>query len=159
MRILIVSDTHGSRRNLDIVLEREKDIDMFLHIGDVENDDIYIQAMLDCPACIVAGNNDFYSGLPREEEFKIGKYRVWMVHGHSYYVSLNTHKLKQAARNRGVDIVMYGHTHRPDIDVEEDLVVVNPGSLAYPRQEGRRATYVIMEIDRTGKAEFNLHYV
>ncbi|MBQ8558708.1 MAG: metallophosphoesterase [Tyzzerella sp.] len=159
MRILIVSDTHGSHCNLDEVLEREKDIDMLLHLGDVEGDDDYIEAVMECPVHIVAGNNDYFSYLPREKEIQIGKYKVFMTHGHNYYVSMSTERLKQAARQRGVDIVMYGHTHRPKIDVSDDVIVINPGSLSYPRQEGRKATYVIMEINRAGEAEFTLHYV
>ena len=159
MRILIISDTHGSHRNLDEVLEREKDIDMLLHLGDVENDDDYIEAVMDCPVHIVAGNNDYFLYLPREKEIQIGKYKVFMTHGHNYYVSMNTERLRQAARQRGADIVMYGHTHRPKVDASEDVIVVNPGSLSYPRQEGRRATYIIMEINRAGEAEFTLHYV
>lgn len=159
MRILIISDTHGSHRNLDEVLEREKDIDMLLHLGDVENDDDYIEAVMDCPVHIVAGNNDYFSYLPREKEIQIGKCKVFMTHGHNYYVSMNTERLRQAARQRGADIVMYGHTHRPKVDASEDVIVVNPGSLSYPRQEGRRATYIIMEINRAGEAEFTLHYV
>lgn len=159
MRILIISDTHGSHRNLDEVLEREKDIDMLLHLGDVENDDDYIEAVMDCPVHIVAGNNDYFSYLPREKEIQIGKYKVFMTHGHNYYVSMNTERLRQAARQRGADIVMYGHTHRPKVDASEDVIVVNPGSLSYPRQEGRRATYIIMEINCAGEAEFTLHYV
>ena len=135
MRILIISDTHGSHRNLDEVLEREKDIDMLLHLGDVENDDDYIEAVMDCPVHIVAGNNDYFSYLPREKEIQIGKYKVFMTHGHNYYVSMNTERLRQAARQRGADIVMYGHTHRPKVDASEDVIVVNPGSLSYPRQE------------------------
>ena len=124
MRILIVSDTHGKHGSLDKVLEREKQIDMFLHMGDVEDGDIYIEAVLDCPVHIVAGNNDYYGNLPREEILQIGKYKVWMTHGHTYCVSMNTRRLKEAARERGVNIVMYGHTHRPDIDIEEGLATV-----------------------------------
>lgn len=159
MRILIISDTHGKHGGLDKVLAREKNIDMCLHMGDVEEGDIYIEAVLNCPSYIVAGNNDFYGNLPREEVIQIGKYKVWMIHGHMYYVSLNTRRLKEAARERGVDIVMYGHTHRPDIDIEEDLIVLNPGSLSYPRQDGRKYTYIMMEINEAGEASFDLRYV
>lgn len=159
MRILIISDTHGSHRNLDEILEREKDIDMLLHLGDVEGDDDYIEAVMDCPVHMVAGNNDYFSYLAREKEIQIGKYKVFMTHGHNYYVSMGTERLRQAARGRGVDIVMYGHTHRPKIDVSDDVIVINPGSLSYPRQEGRKATYIIMEINPAGEADFTLHYV
>ena len=159
MRILIVSDTHGRHGSLDKVLEREKNIDMFLHMGDVEEGDLYIEGIMKCPVYMVAGNNDFYGNLAREQILQIGKYKVWMTHGHPYYVSMNTRRLKEVARERGVDIVMYGHTHRPDIDIEEDLIVLNPGSLSYPRQQGREYTYIVMELDDAGEASFELRYV
>ena len=159
MKILIVSDTHGRHGNLDEVLEREGKIDMLLHLGDVEDDEHYIEAIAEYPVHILSGNNDFFSYLPGEKEIKIGKYRVFMTHGHGHYVSMNTKRLREAARARGVDIVMFGHTHKPYIDVEGDLKVINPGSLSYPRQEGRRASYVIMEINANGDASFELKFV
>lgn len=159
MRILIVSDTHGSIRNFDEVIEREKEIDVMLHLGDIEGDEDYMEAVLGCPVYVVGGNNDFFSRLPNEIDIRIGKYKVFMTHGHGYHVSMDTRKLKQAARARGADIVMYGHTHRPDIDLEDGVIAINPGSLAYPRQSGRKATYIIMEIGSSGNAEFHLKYV
>ncbi len=159
MKILIVSDTHGRHGNLDEVLEREGKIDMLLHLGDVEDDEHYIEAIAECPVHILSGNNDYFSHLPGEKEIRIGKYRVFMTHGHGYYVSVNTKRLREAAWARGVDIVMFGHTHKPYIDVEGDLKVINPGSLSYPRQEGRQASYVIMEINANGNASFELKFV
>lgn len=159
MKILIVSDTHGSLHNFDTVIEREKEVDMLLHLGDVEGDDDYMETVMDCPVHIVGGNNDYFSRLPGEMEIRIGSHKVFLTHGHGYYVSVDTRRLKQAARARGADIVMYGHTHRPEIDLEDDVMVINPGSLSYPRQAGRKATYIIMEIGNTGTAEFYLKYV
>lgn len=159
MRILIISDTHGSHRNLDKVLERVGEIDMLLHLGDVEGGEYYIEQMAGCPVHIVSGNNDFWSDLPDEQELRIGKYRVLMTHGHGYYVSMDTRRLKKKARERNVQIVMYGHTHRPDIDLSGDVIAINPGSLSYPRQPGRQATYVIMDVNALGEAEFTLNYV
>lgn len=159
MRIMIVSDTHGRHASLDTALEREGKIDMLLHLGDVEDGEHYIEAITECPAHIIAGNNDYFSFLSKEKEIKIGKYRVFMTHGHSYYVSMSTQKLREEARVRGVDIVMFGHTHKPYIDTEGDVVVINPGSLSYPRQEGRCGTYIMMEIDSVGNANFELKYV
>ena len=159
MKILIVSDTHGRHGNLDEVLEREGKIDMLLHLGDVEDDEHYIEAIAECPVHILSGNNDYFSHLPGEKEIRIGKYRVFMTHGHGHYVSMNTKRLREVARARGVDIVMFGHTHKPYMDVEGDLKVINPGSLSYPRQEGRQSSYVIMEINANGNASFELKFV
>ena len=108
---------------------------------------------------MVMGNNDFFSDLPREKEFYIGKYKVWLTHGHNYYVSMNNEFLKQEARSREVDIVMFGHTHKPLVDIEQGLITVNPGSLTYPRQGNRRPSYIIMDLDKKGEAHFTVNYL
>ena len=159
MKISIVSDTHGRHGNLDAVLEKEGKIDLLLHLGDVEGEEHYFDEIADWPYHIISGNNDFFSWLPNEKEIKIGKYKVWMTHGHSYYVSVGTERLRDAARARGVDIVMFGHTHRPYLDISQKPIVLNPGSLSYPRQEGRQASYIVMEIANDGEAKFRVEYV
>lgn len=159
MKILIVSDTHKSHRNLEDVLERTGKIDMLIHLGDVEGGDDYIEALADCPVHILAGNNDFFSDLPREEEFFIKNHRVFITHGHYYGVGLGEERLIEEASSRGVDIVMYGHTHRPSLTREKGILVLNPGSIAYPRQMGRQASYMIMEIDDAGEVQVELKYV
>ena len=159
MKILIVSDTHGRHRNLEEVLDREGPVDMLVHLGDTEGGEDYICALADCETHIIAGNNDFFSFLPKEREFRLGKYNIFITHGHNYYVSMGTARLKEEARLRKADIVMYGHTHKPDLEFDEDIIVINPGSLSYPRQEGRRATFVMMEIDAEGEVHFELEYV
>lgn len=159
MRILIVSDTHGRHGNLDAALEKEGRIDMVLHLGDIEGEENYFEAVAQWPYHIVGGNNDYFSQLSKEKEIRIGKYKVWMTHGHNYYVSINTERLRAAARARGVDIVMFGHTHRPYLDTLDTPIVLNPGSISYPRQEGRQASYIMMEIGSDGEAKFELKYV
>lgn len=158
-KILIVSDTHRKNDNYFALLERQKPLDMVIHCGDAEGSEYALSQAADCPVQIVLGNNDFFSNLPRELEFEIGCYHVWVTHGHSYYVSVGCERIKQEARERGVDIVMFGHTHRPYLDEEEDLITLNPGSLSYPRQDGRRPSYIIMELDEEGKAGFHIEYL
>ena len=85
-------------------------------------------------------------------------YRIFITHGHRYNVYSDRDILKQNARLQGCDIAMYGHTHVPEIDLEDDVWVLNPGSIALPRQPGRQPSYMIMEIDASGKAQFTMHY-
>ena len=159
MKVLIVSDTRRKNDNYIRVLERVAPIDMVTHCGDIEGSEYLIAESAGCPVQMVTGNNDFFSDLPREKEFMIGKYKVWLTHGHNYYVSMSNENLKHEARMRGVDIVMFGHTHRPVVDYGGDVIAVNPGSLTYPRQEGRRPSYIIMDLDREGKAHFTINYL
>lgn len=158
MKLLIVSDTHKRNENYFEVLGRERP-DMVIHCGDAEGSEYALTEAADCPVQIVLGNNDFFSYLPRELMLDIGKYKVWVTHGHNYYVSMGSENIKREAVARGVDIVLYGHTHRPVIDVGGQVTAVNPGSLSYPRQEGKRPSYVLMELDGEGEAHFTIKYL
>ncbi len=158
MRVLIVSDTHRKNENYFRVLEREKP-DLVIHCGDAEGSEYALTEAADCPVEIVLGNNDFFSELPRELVLEIGPYRAWVVHGHNYYVSMGNETLKREAAARGMDLVFYGHTHRPLIDTEGGVIAVNPGSLSYPRQDGRKPSYVVMEPDERGGLKFEMRYL
>lgn len=159
MKILIVSDTHGKHYNLETVLEQEKPLDMLIHLGDVDNSGHYIEAMAECHVEMVAGNNDYFSNLPGEREFNIGKYRVMLTHGHYYYVNAGIAHIKREAVARNIDIAMFGHTHRPFLEQDEYGVVLNPGSISYPRQDGKRPSYIIMDLDEEGEAHFSIEYL
>ena len=158
-KILIISDTHRHNDNYLAVMEKCGPFDMVIHCGDVEGSEYTICEAAGCPVEMVMGNNDFFSTLPREKEFYLGKYKVWLTHGHNYYVAMDNQTIKTEAGARGVDIVMYGHTHRPVVDYDKEIIAVNPGSMTYPRQEGRRPSYIIMELDRQGEAHFTIHYL
>ena len=132
---------------------------LLLHLGDVEGGEYYIEQIAGCPVEIISGNNDFFSELDKEKEITIGKYNVLLTHGHYYYVSLGTENILAEGRGRRKDIVMFGHTHRPVIDIYDDITLINPGSISYPRQEGKKPTYIIMEMDEAGDAVYTLHTI
>ena len=159
MKILIVSDTHGRHQALDRALEEAGKIDMFIHLGDVEGGEDYLEAVVECEKHIIRGNNDFFTELPREEEFEIGPYHAFITHGHYYYVSMGMETIIEEGRSRGADLVMFGHTHRPFFLQKDGMTILNPGSLSFPRQEGRRGSYMIMEVDGDGKLSFEQKYL
>lgn len=159
MKILVVSDTHGHTKNLERVLEKVGDIDLFIHCGDLEGGEDYIRALVDVPCYMVAGNNDWFSDLQREMEISVDDYRIWITHGNNYGASMGPERLLEEAAARNVDVVMYGHTHRPLIEYQDNIVIVNPGSLSYPRQNGRKPSYLIMEIDRDHEAHYTINYL
>ncbi len=158
MKVLIVSDTHGRNHYLIDTINRVAPIDLLIHLGDLESGEEYIKSMLNCPAEFVSGNNDFFNGLPKDKIIHIGKYTVMLTHGHRYGVNFSTGTLQETARRQQADIVMFGHTHVPLIDLTGSVWTINPGSLALPRQYGRVPTYIIMEIDSEGEAHFTLNY-
>lgn len=158
MKILICSDTHRKDGNLKKALEREMPVDMLIHLGDAEGSEaLYTNWLpLSTRLIVVRGNNDFFSNLDSEKTVKIGKYNCLLTHGHYYNVSLDTEFIRKEAVARGFDVAMFGHTHRPCLEEYRDVTILNPGSLSYPRQQGRKPTYMIMEVTPGGKAEYTL---
>ncbi len=160
MRILVISDTHGRDTLLGRVLsEIGGEPDMLVHCGDIEGHEAFYRKAVRCPVRMVSGNNDYFSNMPREIQFEAGPHRVLLTHGHSYRVSLGLDYLVDEALARGVDVVMFGHTHRPLIEDFGGLMLINPGSLTYPRQENRRPSFIVMDTDENGKTEYNIHYL
>lgn len=165
-KILIVSDSHRRNDNLFRVIEKVKPIDLFIHCGDIEGDDQQFEAEAQCPIQVVAGNNDFYYRYERAKVFEIGKYKIYLTHGHHHGVHYGMERLIESGRAAEADIIMFGHTHVPSIQYvkPEDndgrpMTILNPGSLTYPRQPGRKPSYIIMEIDRMGEAHFTINYL
>lgn len=161
MKILIVSDTHRKDDNLKQVIEMTKPLDMLIHLGDAEGSEYQITDWVNegCRLEMVMGNNDFFTELDQEMEIEIGNYRALLTHGHYYNVSLGVEGLRRETKERGCNMVMYGHTHRPYLEETEDLIILNPGSLSYPRQDGRKCSYMIMELDESGKAHIEITYL
>ena len=159
MKILIVSDTHKAHGNLEKVLEKVRPIDMLIHLGDTEGGEDHIAELAGCPAHIIRGNNDFFSELDREMELDLGGHRLLVTHGHNYGVNIDLSRIIEEAAARKKDIVLFGHTHKPVVTYKETVTAVNPGSLSYPRQEGRRPSYAIMEIDHRGEVHFTIDYL
>ena len=154
MKVLIVSDTHGYDQNFEAVVDREAPIDALIHCGDIEGSEDYFEALVECPVYMVRGNNDFFSDLNGEMEFELAGRRIFLTHGHYYGVSMGPERILDEGLDRGVDLVMFGHTHRPLLMQESDITVLNPGSLSFPRQDGRKPTYLIMEIDEKNNLKF-----
>lgn len=159
MRILVVSDTHRHNENLKTVLGEIGHIDMLIHCGDAEGSEDYIREMIDCPMCIVAGNNDFFTRLPADVILEADGRKILITHGHHHHVTMGIELLVQDALARGADIAIYGHTHRPMMEIRAGVVILNPGSISYPRQSGRTPTYMIMELDKFGDMHYTLHYI
>lgn len=159
MKILIVSDTHSRDTKVTEAIRVEKPFDYLIHCGDVEGREYYIQELAGCPCCMVSGNNDFFSDLNREEEITLSGKRILVTHGHWYGVSMDLYGLADEAKARNCQIAMFGHTHKPVVEERGGVLLVNPGSLSYPRQESRIPSYAVMELSRDGKAEVTIKYL
>ncbi|GBU10616.1 phosphoesterase [Erysipelotrichaceae bacterium] len=151
VKIVVVSDNHVLRTNLEHILEKWETADYFIHCGDsqFQNSDELLTKFIR-----VRGNNDNGSFV-EEELVRIGKYTILVIHGHMQDVInyggenvQGTATLADYARRVGANMVFYGHTHRADFHYDGQVMVLNPGSTDYPRDYSMRIpTYAVVEFD------------
>lgn len=159
MKILIVSDSHGRHAGLEEAIKREWPFQLLIHLGDAEGYEEYIEEIAGCPVEIVAGNCDYFSRLPVFKELSVAGLNIFITHGHYYYAGFGYEELLKEGIRRRMDIVMYGHIHRPLIAREHAVTILNPGSISLPRQEGGQRSYIVMEAERGGDPSFEIRYV
>ena len=158
-KILVVSDTHGHDDNFYKVLDLEEPLDGIIHCGDFEGSEGRFALAANCPVYFVAGNNDFFSDLSRELEFPLEGHQAFVTHGHQYLVSLGLDNIRAEACARGADLVFFGHSHKPVAKEIDGIYLFNPGSLSYPRQEGRRPSYLILGLSPDGEVYYEVNYL
>ena len=157
--VLIVSDTHSKDIVYYQVVKKEAPLTMVVHAVDAEGQDDRLAAICRVPFYCVRGNNDFFSDLPSDLEFYIGDVKTFLTHGHHYYCSFTEADMIDEARRRSCKILIYGHTHRPTAHFTDGILVLNPGSLTYPRQYDHRPSYILLDIDEHGTPSAEIRYV
>ncbi len=153
--LVILSDTHRNLQPLDKIATVLAESDYIIHLGDLASDANGLLREYPQKTYVVAGNNDFFGGIPGELVLQAEGRRLFMCHGHHYGVKSGTERLVQAAKERGCDIALYGHTHVADVHEEDGVLVINPGCMTRfsPRQsycylviEKKKAVATIVEI-------------
>ena len=128
MKILVVSDSHGSIQGIRDAIFVERP-DYLVHLGDCCGDLNEIRAenpML--PMVAVRGNCDLYD---MEQSIRIAEYcgvRIMITHGHLYGVKNGLLRLELAAREKKAEVILFGHTHQAYCDNSGGLWMMNPGS-------------------------------
>lgn len=158
-KLVLVSDSHGQNHNLWRILEKEKPYDMVVHCGDYEYSESAMQTKTGCEYHIVAGNNDYGLSLPSRAIVRFGSHKALVVHGHRHSLYAGLQNLCYAAKEAEADFVFFGHLHRPVQETYEGITFLNPGSVTYPRQEGRQATYMTLTYGNGPEVSVTLHTI
>ena len=128
MKILVLSDTHGNQQSAAKILE-ESGADMLIHLGDEISDAITMESTTVIPVIKVPGNCDHRSTEPRELLRTIGDKKFFITHGDLYKVKNGLQKLVDKAKELKAAVVLFGHTHKPLIQNQEGVLLINPGTL------------------------------
>lgn len=132
MKILVLSDSHGSRGFARRCIEALEP-DAIIHLGDYYDDgEVLREEYPQIPMYQVPGNCDRYRCNPDLPEIliqSVSGVTLYVTHGHRHRVKTHLGALLRDARACGADAVLYGHTHQADCRQEPDgLWILNPGS-------------------------------
>lgn len=129
MKILVLSDSHGSLSNMLRAVERESPR-MILHLGDCWRDGERLHdAFPDIEFHQVPGNCDCRPAEPAERLLFIEDKRLLICHGHTYGVKQSLLSAGYAAEEQNLDCFLFGHTHKPLVDMRGKTLFLNPGSI------------------------------
>ena len=135
MKLAILSDTHGLLRPQ--VAEHLKTADAILHGGDVNRQSIVDELEQYAPLYIVRGNND------KEWAEAIPHHLTVTLDGVTFYMVLNRKELPPALD--GIDVVVFGHSHKYVQEEKDGLLWLNPGSCG-PRRFHQEISMMTAEI-------------
>jgi putative phosphoesterase len=130
----VVSDTHRQPQMIKKAVEKLKDVDIIMHLGDNTDDVKQIQDNFNGKVISVKGNCDFNVTAPSELIEVIEGKKFFITHGHNYGVKNDLTRLKYKALEVGADVALFGHTHIPLIIEDEGIYFFNPGSASLSRK-------------------------
>ena len=161
MKLLIISDIHGIKTNLNKIREvyLKEHCDKLVVLGDlyyigprnsmIPGYDIqevknFLESFKENLICLT-GNCDSiidkqisdFPMIPELEYLPIDDLNLYFTHGHIYNID-NHNKFSENS------ILIYGHLHIPFIKKQENKYFMNPGSISLPK-DGNLPTYMIYE--------------
>jgi hypothetical protein len=151
MKIGVISDTHRHIENLEKVYKYLKnfEVEKIIHLGDDYSD---VDEIGDVNILRVPGVfSDVYQdpAVPNRKIVIFSGWRILLSH------TITSHendlpgdaKPEDLISDNKIDVVLYGHTHIPDIKRENDIIFVNPGHLKDNDKKGYPPTFCYLEAD------------
>lgn len=153
MAVLIVSDSHRKKDELNLIVHRhQNEVTTFIHCGDSE---LKRDHPVLAPFQIVGGNCDFFSKMPSDLIVEADSMNIFVTHGHHYEVKYNRELLQTEARHMECEVACYGHSHQRKAEMIKGILLINPGSIAQPRGPMEKTYAILNKTD--GKYLIDFH--
>jgi putative phosphoesterase len=122
----VISDTHGLMR--PEALTALQSAVWIIHAGDIGSPEV-LQALQEiAPVIAIRGNNDkgaWADALPETTVVEVGAESIYVLH--------DVKSLGRRPQLAGFRAVIAGHSHRPQLEERDGVLLLNPGS-AGPRR-------------------------
>lgn len=132
----LISDTHipsRSKKLPDRVFEVFKDVDLIIHAGDLTQIEVVKELEKIAPVVAVHGNmdgHDVRARLPEFNSVEIYGWKIGVMHDPGALWGMG--EMKNVAKENGLDVLVFGHTHRQSLKWEDSVLFINPGSPTDP---------------------------
>lgn len=170
----VISDTHipdrvaGLHPHLIEELRRHQ-IELLLHGGDISTMPVLEELQCIAPVLAVTGNRDYAlrHEILNEQRLSLYGSEIVLTHGHlnpkiywmdkfQYIVGgydFERYRLRLSARYPEARVIVYGHTHHPEIRWNEGILYFNPGSVSLGDYLDRQPNYGLLKFFKSGKIE------
>lgn len=147
MKLIALSDTHMKNGEIPENIQRIiEDCDLIIHAGDFSTKAAYEAFAATGKLKAVFGNTDEFEikkRLPERLKFEVEGVKIGVVHEGGLSITDTTSQY-YLAKEMDVDILIFGHLHRPLIK-DGDVMLICPGSPTSPRMSEPTVVELIIE--------------
>lgn len=149
MRIAVLADTHVKKLEYlpKKIIDAISAVDLIIHAGDFTDVQLLNELKQLNEVKAVHGNMDsreLKSVLPIKEIVETEDKRIGITHGSGAPWGIEE-RVRKVFESDRIDIIVYGHSHRPQNKVINDVLFFNPGKAA--------DSFGILTIDGEAKGE------
>lgn len=161
MKIGVISDTHIPMRVKllpPVIFKAMEGVDLILHAGDIVSENVLIDLKAIAPLEAVSGNVDPFelqAKLPRKKILNLNGFRIGLIHGDGRGGKTSqktSERAFKAFEGENVNVVVFGHSHKPFNEWRDGILLFNPGSLTDPRRQPK-PSYGIIYLEETIRGE------
>lgn len=155
MKLLVFSDSHGMPLYMRETLEKHRDVDAVIFLGDGQNDFQMMRALFPNIAFYsVRGNCDLgCADVPVREILDLDGAKIFCTHGHLYHVKSGLYTVVCSRKGGGCEsFCCSANTHEALETYDDGLYILNPGSCS-----GFRATCGLVDLSPAGILTNVLH--
>lgn len=134
MKFAIISDSHNNFNDFYNIVNNNDDIEIFFFLGDGEKELQDIKTIFNNKTFYaVKGNCDESLNYKQVDKVVLENKKIVFTHGDIFNVKDNLDNLIDFSTQNNAHILLYGHTHKSFIGKHNDLYILNPGSITFPR--------------------------
>ena len=129
MKVGVISDTHIPNRAKKIpgkIIELFSDAALILHAGDIVDNSVIEELETIAKVEVVKGNMDEPDiPFPVKKVLNVEAIRIGLIHGFGSPFGIRNRIRKEFDE---IDIIVYGHSHKPYNKTENGVLFFNPGT-------------------------------